>query len=327
MNQNATIAVAARSDSLRGIACLVLGIAVFALQDVVIKKISGVYPLHEAMVLRSIAAFPVLLLLVWRDGGFATLTGPGWPWLLIRGTVAFMAYSCYYLGLAALPIATAVALYFAAPLFITVLSVLFLGERVGARRWAAVVIGFLGVVTIVRPGTALFDWASLLPITAAFLYAVAMVLTRRIGGSETAPAMSTWGNFVFLVGALALSAVFGSGSHDGETHRSLAFLMRGWVQPNPRRFRADGLLRGDRSPRAHLVDAGLSGGRSQRRRAVRIYRPHMERTLRVAVLAGMARSRRLGRDLNHRRGRHLRVLSRAVYADRDQARAVSACAN
>ena len=56
MNQNATIAVAARSDSLRGIACLVLGIAVFALQDVVIKKISGVYPLHEAMVLRSIAA-------------------------------------------------------------------------------------------------------------------------------------------------------------------------------------------------------------------------------------------------------------------------------
>lgn len=232
MNQNATIAVAARSDSLRGIACLVLGIAVFALQDVVIKKISGVYPLHEAMVLRSIAAFPVLLLLVWRDGGFATLTGPGWPWLLIRGTVAFMAYSCYYLGLAALPIATAVALYFAAPLFITVLSVLFLGERVGARRWAAVVIGFLGVVTIVRPGTALFDWASLLPITAAFLYAVAMVLTRRIGGSETAPAMSTWGNFVFLVGALALSAVFGSGSHDGETHRSLAFLMRGWVQPS-----------------------------------------------------------------------------------------------
>ena len=166
----------------------------FALQDVVIKKISGVYPLHEAMVLRSIAAFPVLLLLVWRDGS-ATLTGPGWPWLLIRGTVAFMAYSCYYLGLAALPIATAVALYFAAPLFITVLSVLFLGERVGARRWAAVVIGFLGVVTIVRPGTALFDWASLLPITAAFLYAVAMVLTRRIGGGGNGPGDVDLGQF------------------------------------------------------------------------------------------------------------------------------------
>jgi drug/metabolite transporter (DMT)-like permease len=229
MSQNVTAAV--RADSLRGIACLILGIAVFALQDVVIKKISGVYPLHEAMVLRSITAFPVLFFLVWRDGGFGTLTGPGWPWLLVRGVIAFIAYSCYYLGLAALPIATAVALYFAAPLFITVLSVLFLGERVGPRRWAAVVVGFLGVVTIVRPGTDLFDWAALLPITSAFLYAAAMVLTRRIGSTETAPAMSTWGNGVFLLGALTLSAIFGAGGYEGESHRSLAFLMRGWTTP------------------------------------------------------------------------------------------------
>src|SRR4029453_4975853 len=97
---------------------------------------------------------------------------------------------------------------------------------------AAVVIGFLGVVTIVRPGTDLFDWAALLPITSSLLYAVAMILTRRIGGHETAPAMSTWGNLVFLVGALALSAAFGSGAYQGESHRSLAFLMRGWAQPS-----------------------------------------------------------------------------------------------
>src|SRR5262245_10624173 len=232
MSQNTTVAPVVRSDSVRGIACLILGIAVFSLQDVVIKKLSGVYPLHEAMVLRSIAAFPVLFFLVWRDGGFATLTGPGWPWLLVRGVIAFVAYGCYYLGLAALPIATAVALSFAAPLFITVLSVFFLGERVGPRRWAAVVIGFLGVVTIVRPGTDLFDWAALLPITSSFLYAAAMILTRRIGGNETAPAMSTWGNVVFLLGALTLSAVFGSGSPEGESHRSIAFLLRGWANPS-----------------------------------------------------------------------------------------------
>jgi drug/metabolite transporter (DMT)-like permease len=232
MKQDVTAATAARSDSLKGIACLILGIAVFAIQDVVIKKISGVYPLHEAMVLRSLTAFPVLFLLVWRDGGFGTLTGPGWPWLLVRGVLAFVAYSCYYLGLAALPIATAVALYFAVPLFITVLSVLFLGERVGARRWAAVVIGFIGVFAIARPGTDLFEWAALLPITSAFLYAAAMVLTRRIGATETAPAMSTCGNGVFLLGALTLSAIFGAGGYDGENHRSLAFLMRGWTTPS-----------------------------------------------------------------------------------------------
>jgi drug/metabolite transporter (DMT)-like permease len=59
-----------------------------------------------------------------------------------------------------------------------------------------------------------------------------MVLTRRIGATETAPAMSTWGNAVFLLGALTLSAIFGAGGHDGETHRSLAFLMRGWTTPS-----------------------------------------------------------------------------------------------
>ena len=141
--------------------------------------------------------------------------------MLVRGVLAFVAYSCYYLGLAALPIATAVALYFAAPLFITVLSVLFLGERVGARRWAAVVIGFIGVFAIARPGTDLFEWAALLPITSAFLYAAAMVLTRRIGATETAPAMSTWGNGLFLLGALTLSAIFGAAAMTARTIAAL----------------------------------------------------------------------------------------------------------
>ena len=154
MNQNATIPVAAaRSDSLRGIACLVLGTAVFAMPDVVIKMISGVYPLHEAMVLRSIAAFPVLLLPGVARRRFRNLDGarmalaadprhcrPSWP---IIAAIIWGWPRCRSPPF--------VALYFAAPLFITVLSVLFLGERVGPRRWAAVVMEPFGVVTILRP--------------------------------------------------------------------------------------------------------------------------------------------------------------------------------
>jgi drug/metabolite transporter (DMT)-like permease len=228
--------VSGRSNSIKGICCLLLGIAVFALQDVVIKAISAAYPLHEAMVLRSITSFPLLFFLVWKDGGFRTLIRPGWPWMLLRGVIACLAYTSYYLGLAELPIATCVALYFGAPLFITVMSIIFLDEHVGPRRWAAVAFGFLGVMIILRPTSDFFDWAAILPVLAGFMYAVAMIAARRLGATDTAPAMSTWSNAVFLFGALILSAIFGAGGHEIETHRSLSFLTRGWVTPNLQDF-------------------------------------------------------------------------------------------
>ena len=219
MKQDVTAATAARSDSLKGIACLILGIAVFAIQDVVIKKISGVYRCRRPW-LRSLTAFPVLFLLVWRDGGFGTLTGPGWPWLLVRGVWPSW------------PIAAIISGWrrcrspprwhstsrrrCSSPSCPSSFS-----ASVSARRWAAVEIGFIGVFAIARPGTDLFEWAALLPITSAFLYAAAMVLTRRIGATETAPAMSTWGNGVFLLGALTLSAIFGAGAMTARTIAAL----------------------------------------------------------------------------------------------------------
>jgi drug/metabolite transporter (DMT)-like permease len=120
---------------------------VFSIQDLIIKLLSGDYPLHQAMVIRSLTALPLLLLLVVLDGGVRSLASPR-PGLMIgRGIIMFTAYTSYYLGLAALPIAKSVVLYFTAPLFITMLSVVMLGETVGPRRWAAVAIGFVGVLS------------------------------------------------------------------------------------------------------------------------------------------------------------------------------------
>ncbi len=127
-----------RSDTTNGIICLIAGIAVFSVQDLILKKLSADYPLHQAMVLRSLTALPFLLLIVWWfDGRLSTITTPGWPKMLARGLLNFVAYTSYYLGLAALPMATTVALYFTAPLMITLLSALVLKEQVGARRWLA----------------------------------------------------------------------------------------------------------------------------------------------------------------------------------------------
>lgn len=218
----------------RGILALVLGIAVFSVQDLILKQLSGDYPLHQAMVLRSLVALPFHLAIVWWfDGRLSTITTPGWPKMLARGLLGFLAYTAYYLGLATLPMAETVALYFTAPLFITLAAALFLGERVSALSALAVAAGFAGVLLIVKPGSEGFDLAALLPILGAFGYALYMVAARPLGQTESAAAMAFWGNLCFLLCALALSVVYGSGAHAGASHPSTAFLTRGWVMPPP----------------------------------------------------------------------------------------------
>jgi drug/metabolite transporter (DMT)-like permease len=220
------------AQNLRGIALLIAGIALFSIQDLILKLLSGAYPLSEAMVFRSLTATPLIWLLVHFDGGSRTLFTPGTKRMIGRGFIVFAPYTLYYLALAALPIATVVALFFAAPLFITLLSVPVLGEKVGRMRWSAVVIGFGGVILMARPGTDLFDWAALLAVAAAACYALAMISARQLGRSETASAMAFWGNAVFLLCAGLLSLIFGSGHFEGATHKSLAFLTRAWVMPS-----------------------------------------------------------------------------------------------
>lgn len=221
------------TSNTRAILCLVAGIAIFSVQDLILKLMSGDYPLHEAMVLRSVTAIPFMLAITRAlDGTLTTLVNGNWPAMLGRGLLNFLAYTAYYLALAALPMATTVALYFTAPLFITLLSVFLLRERVSLNRWLAILVGFGGVVIMVRPGGNLFDWAALLPVFCGFAYALSMVMARVMGSRNTAAAMAFWGNNAFLLCSLALAAVFATGDHEANSHPSLAFLTRGWIMPN-----------------------------------------------------------------------------------------------
>ncbi len=197
----------------------------------ILKLLSDGYPLSQAMVFRGLTAMPLLMLLAARDGGLGTLVTPATRAMIARGFVMFIAYAAFYLALPALPIATSVALYFSAPLFITILSVVMLSEVVGWRRWMAVLIGFAGVLIMLRPGASLFEWAALLPVVSGLAYGLSMILARRLGQSETAAAMAFWGNLVFLVIALAMALAFGDGRYAQDVHPSLTFLLRAWAWP------------------------------------------------------------------------------------------------
>jgi drug/metabolite transporter (DMT)-like permease len=221
------------SATRRGILALVAGIAIFSVQDVILKLLSGDYPLHQAMLIRSLTALPFHIAIVWWfDRTLATIATPGWWKMLARGLLNFTAYTCYYLGLAYLPLADTIALFFTSPLFITLAAALIFKERVGIVPAAAVAMGFAGVLLIVKPGAAGVELAALLPIIGALGYALSMVIARPMAKVETAAAMSFWGNVCFLICAVILSLVFGFGHFGGATHPSIAFLTRGWATPS-----------------------------------------------------------------------------------------------
>ena len=127
----------------------------------------------------------LLLLNVVRSESLVTLARSRRPWLqLARGAALVCSLSALFVSLRYLPLAVATSVSFSAPLIIVALSGPLLGERVGPRRWAAVAIGMIGTTIVVRPGTDVFAWASLLTLLGAFFFALFNIATRVLGGFD-----------------------------------------------------------------------------------------------------------------------------------------------
>lgn len=218
--------------SLKAIASLSAGVLVFSMQDVIIKTVSGSYPVHEVVAIRCIVALPLLLAILHRRGGIRAVLSPRKGWLALRGAILIVAYTTYYLALPVLPLASVVALYFTAPLFVTAMAGPFLGEKIGLHRWAAALAGFGGVIVMMRPASGLFDLAALLPVVAAMTYGAAQLMARRLGTTDSAPVMAFYQNLMFLIGALAMAALFSDAAPAEDGRGALAFLIRPWSWPS-----------------------------------------------------------------------------------------------
>lgn len=214
--------------NLVGALCALTAVLCFSLNDVGIKFLSGDYALHQIVFFRTLVAivtFAAVFLPIYGLQVFRTRR-PGAH--LLRGLCVVAANTCLFLGLAAMPIADAVAVFFISPLVITIFSILFLREHVGARRWTAIAVGFAGVLVIVKPGTSAFQVAALLPMAAAVLYAVIHVVARRVGGTESAATMAVYIQLTFLVACSLIGLGIGDGRFADQSHPSLAFLFRAW---------------------------------------------------------------------------------------------------
>ncbi|SDW10256.1 DMT family transporter [Litoreibacter albidus] len=210
-----------------------IAVTLFSLNDVTMKFLSGDYALHQIVLIRSILGMTVVLLFMAPfQGGLPALKTKRLGAQMARAGLVFFANMTFFLGLAALPLADAVALFFVSPFIITIFSVIFLGETVGPRRWGAVAIGMIGVAVVLRPGTASFQLASLLPIAAAFGYAGLHIMTRYLRNTETTVSMVFYIQLMFIIATCVLGLLMGDGKFASSGNASLEFLFRPWVWPD-----------------------------------------------------------------------------------------------
>ena len=171
--------------------------------------------------------------LLWRERDAATFP-PERPWLhAARGALGLVSFTSYYMALAAMPMATVTAVAFAAPLFVTVLSARVLGEPVDRSSWLAVLVGFVGVLVVLRPGARTFEPAALLALLSALTYASSQTITRELGRTNSGASIAFTSTLVAVAVAAVSGLVAGGGGDRGaDLHPSLAFLVRGWAAPS-----------------------------------------------------------------------------------------------
>ncbi|RYX98516.1 MAG: DMT family transporter [Bradyrhizobiaceae bacterium] len=168
-----------------GLLLIVCSTAFLASSDTMAKYLarSGMPPVEIAWIRFSVFVLIMLPMVLIPSGGKALRSSR--PLLQVFRGLGLLGSSIFFIiGLSFLPIAEATATGFISPLFVTGLSVIFLGEKVGLRRWSATIVGLIGVLIIVRPGTAAFQPAAIFPIISALGWASALVLTRKMSGAD-----------------------------------------------------------------------------------------------------------------------------------------------
>ena len=190
------------------VALLLAGIVMLDFMGAVAKHLVERYPAQQIALTRNIfGLLPTFLILLWESRGrinFGSIRLRQWRLGLGRGLMVAVAQLALYGSYRTLELATVAVIAYSGPLFITMLAVPWLRERVGIWRWGAVLGGFAGVVLVIGPGTNVFSWSGLLPAVAAFFYANALVSTRKFDTSASTAAINLYSQTGAIAGSLIL---------------------------------------------------------------------------------------------------------------------------
>lgn len=163
-----------------GVLLMLLGMVMFSLNDVLGKWLVATYSVGQLMLIRSIAAMVVLAPFFWKVG-WRRLVDVGRPKLhLVRAALFAFEASAFYFAVAYMPLADAMTYWLAAPIYVAAMSPLLLGEKVGWRRWTAIIVGFIGVVIALEPSRETFALPALIALAGSLAFSFAMVLSRTL---------------------------------------------------------------------------------------------------------------------------------------------------
>ena len=219
----------------RAIGLIIFGMLCITVNDTLIKFLSDGYPLHQMVFVRSAIGLSASFVFLHMEGGRSLLRTDRPALHALRAGLIVIANMTFFAALAVMPLAAATALFFVAPLFITLLAIPVLGEPVGPTRLVAVVVGLAGVGVMMAPGVdwgGISRWNLVLPVAAAACYSGMQVLTRKLGAQSAASAMAIYIQSTFIVVSSAFFLVAGSGRFaDDVSNEALEFLLRAWVWP------------------------------------------------------------------------------------------------
>ncbi|WP_031321071.1 DMT family transporter [Pseudomonas piscis] len=190
---------------LKGIVLICLAVLLFASHDTLSKYLSAFYPIVMVVWARYVVHTLLMLVVFVPRSGFSAVVRTKRPGLQLLRALCMIGTSLLFTtGLRYIPLAEATAVNFLAPLLVTALSVPFLGERVSRAQWLAVLIGFVGVLIVVRPGGSLFTPAILFPLGSALCFGFYQLLTRKLSGIDS----PTTSNFLIgIINSLIMSAL------------------------------------------------------------------------------------------------------------------------
>lgn len=191
-------------DAPRGIMLMISGVFLFGVMEVMVKTLAQDYEIIQIVWARFLFHFLIFLALFSRSGliGISATRRPGLQ--IARSFLLLAATTFFFFALRYLPLADATSIGFVSPLLVTALAIPFLGEKVGARRWAAIMVGFAGMLVIIRPGMGVMHWAAVLPLGTAVCFSCYQILTRIAARSEDARTTQMWSP---TMGAIVMSAI------------------------------------------------------------------------------------------------------------------------
>ncbi len=191
-----------------GIALMLAGIAGFSVMDATIKWLTADYSIAQIVALRSWFGLPLLCLFALHRGGLGSL-GTRRPMIHLGRYLLVLALSfSFFWALSQMKLVDAIAITFAAPIFITALSVPLLKEAVGLHRWVAIGVGFFGVLVMLRPGVGVFQWAALVVIGSVVVYALLMITTRAFKASESTATLMLYPQLGMALTGIVLAPFF-----------------------------------------------------------------------------------------------------------------------